>query len=778
MDTQGHHRVKGLIIWVDNPFSLPDYHTQPDHMSIQKPSFPAANLSRLSWDLSKLPVLPILSVDPTNRLEIALHDADVWLYPQPILDTSHHNVLKLAGDMENHEAVWSTWDEVQLSAQDPTKRFMLDVSSYIAAEGVVFILVPNPGEYFDRVWQHFLSSIVYDARSVYAIGPGDFDWPMPIQWLGNTITVAQAQIEEILDAQNLETMESPVDLNMFIEPEEAMFDDFESIEPYGDDNGHEVFHMDHNELEETKPVEDEESTLRLDTAVPEKVYLGEIFDCAVAVRQVISPILKEQDLSRTQSGDIQVSWPAGQDTIHLRIEVSAPTCELFGESQAQFRLRYGEDSPVFYFQLSPKRLGSLSIIVKVYQEDFWLGSARVRTQVSDVIAGIVETTVSSHNLALTHTDLEIRIQGFSQDLAGYPVEAHLSNGSHFDNGVLGIDEQLLPTISNSMDYGDYLWECLFTGPIYDAFIAASASAAAATGNRMRLRLWIDTDAPSLHAIIWERLLNRIHTPPRPMSISAKHPFSRYIGITQGVPDPINQLPVRMLFIVSNPEDLDGYGLASLDITAELENLLDTLNDQTTLHITVLAGENALNHDLQTRLTAAGHSIKYAVVSLENILRTLSAEEPYHIVHILAHGRYVQSRRSSELFLQDNDGYTKIDDDNDIILRLSSISPLPHLVFLAACESARRHPSDKNAYVGLASKLVASGIPAVVAMQDRLPIDAAQKLTGDFYSYLMQHGVVDRALAQARLLLFNPSSPTWSTPVLYMRLKDGQLFNLA
>jgi CHAT domain-containing protein len=97
--------------------------------------------------------------------------------------------------------------------------------------------------------------------------------------------------------------------------------------------------------------------------------------------------------------------------------------------------------------------------------------------------------------------------------------------------------------------------------------------------------------------------------------------------------------------------------------------------------------------------------------------------------------------------------------------------------MAACESANRHPGSQNAYVGLAPKLVACGVPAVVAMQDMLPIDAAQKLTEDFYTYLFQHGVVDRALAQARLLLFKPSLKAWSTPVLYMRLKDGLLFDL-
>ncbi len=784
MSAQNHRHIKGLVIWVEMPFTLPEHHTTPDSQLIQQWQTEAAAFPDIPWDITTLPVLPLLSMDPSARIETALSDSEVWLTPQPILETGHHTVLKLAGDLQNQLALWLAWDDVLSSPDDPDKRFLLEVSTHLADRGIVFILAPAAGDNFMRLWHQFLSLIVYNARAVYAIGPGDFDWPAPIQWLADSLDSAKKQIGEIVTAQNLETTEPTVNLEMLIEPKQAMLDGYESIQPYGKDDMYGAFLPDDYDLEESGQMESvrkenvtaeaEESTLRLDTAVPEKVSLGEMFDLAVAVRQILSPILQEQDLTRTQSGDIQVSWPAGQDTIHLRIEVSAPTCEIIGEAQAKLRLRYGKDSPVFYFQLSPKRLGSLSIIVKVTQEDYWLGSARVRTRVTGEVAGVVETTVLSHKLALTHTDLEIRIGGFAQDLAGYPVEAHLSGGSHYDGGVLAIDENLLPTISHPMDYGDYLWEVLFTGPIYDAYIAASATAATATEGRLRLRLWIDADAPSLHAIIWERLLNRQQTPPQPMSISARRPFSRYIGISQSVPEP-QQTPIRMLFVVSNPADLDG--LASLDATSALNSLLDALEDQSRLHITVLAGDNALTSDLKARLSAAGHTIQEGAASLENIIRTLTGGDTYHILHILAHGRYVQRRSASDLYLQDNDGLTKIVSDNDITLRLSAISPLPHLVFLAACESARRHPGNQNAFVGLASKLVACGVPAVVAMQDMLPIDAAEKLTGDFYAYLILHGVVDRALSQARLLLFDPSSKIWSTPVLYMRLKDGLLFDL-
>ena len=55
-----------------------------------------------------------------------------------------------------------------------------------------------------------------------------------------------------------------------------------------------------------------------------------------------------------------------------------------------------------------------------------------------------------------------------------------------------------------------------------------------------------------------------------------------------------------------------------------------------------------------------------------------------------------------------------------------------LVFLASCESAARDTS--NAFRGLAPCAGGSaGVPAVVAMQDRVAIGAARAFSGTFYA---------------------------------------------
>ena len=96
-----------------------------------------------------------------------------------------------------------------------------------------------------------------------------------------------------------------------------------------------------------------------------------------------------------------------------------------------------------------------------------------------------------------------------------------------------------------------------------------------------------------------------------------------------------------------------------------------------------------------------------------------------------------------------------------------------LVFLASCQTATRSPAD--AFRGFAPALVAAGTPAVLAMQDRVPVDTAQEFARCFYKQLLQHGQVDLAGNQARAALLAGELSGAAIPVLFMRLRWGRLF---
>jgi SIR2-like domain len=75
---------------------------------------------------------------------------------------------------------------------------------------------------------------------------------------------------------------------------------------------------------------------------------------------------------------------------------------------------------------------------------------------------------------------------------------------------------------------------------------------------------------------------------------------------------------------------------------------------------------------------------------------------------------------------------------------------------------------------LAPRLVAAGLPAVLAMQDLVPINTATEFSRSFYGELIEHGQVDRASNAARASVMTARLPGAAIPALFMRLRSGQL----
>lgn len=151
-------------------------------------------------------------------------------------------------------------------------------------------------------------------------------------------------------------------------------------------------------------------TLRLDAAAPASVVAGRPFDLAVALRRPDSPPLAPDDLAQRESAGVGVLWVEGAAFVSLRIQVSAPDCDIAGGDTRPVRLLAGQDGPTVYFQLTPRRAGPLSIIITVYQEMDWIGSARVLTEAgADAAAeprGALAITVASQPLGDAEVNLK------------------------------------------------------------------------------------------------------------------------------------------------------------------------------------------------------------------------------------------------------------------------------------------------------------------------------------------------------------------------------------
>jgi hypothetical protein len=379
-----------------------------------------------------------------------------------------------------------------------------------------------------------------------------------------------------------------------------------------------------------------------------------------------------------------------------------------------------------------------------------------------------------------YTCIQIRIRRQDEGSEVYTVEAELDDGSFFHGSELRLDRQaLLVADRDPEEYGLELFYALFSGPVRRAYDLATGRAEAKTEGRLRVRLWIDDSAAELHALPWERLYHMHRGQTLPLSTSKLTPFSRYTGLPIPDPQPITMRPIRMLVAISNPRDLPP-GLSPIDVEREIENLRQALGDLLRgeqIGVTLMPGRSGLSSELRIRLEDEGYQIHDGITGLENILR-MSTD--CHVFHFLGHGHFKRQgdhgRGTAVLYLEGEDGRWEVIKDDDLVPRLGASDPLPHLIFLAACESAKRDANTEHPFVGLAPRLVEIGVPAIVAMQDVVPMALARQLTGDFYRHLLEHGLVDLALNQARLLLFERQETDWAIPVLLTRLKEGRLFS--
>src|SRR5690606_19372092 len=101
-----------------------------------------------------------------------------------------------------------------------------------------------------------------------------------------------------------------------------------------------------------------------------------------------------------------------------------------------------------------------------------------------------------------------------------------------------------------------------------------------------------------------------------------------------------------------------------------------------------------------------------------------------------------------------------------------------VAILNACETGLL--SSTQSMVGLGPRLLQRQLAAVVAMQYPITQAAAAVFTREFYRSLATGFPVDAAVSEARkgiYLATNGATPEWGTPVLFLRAKDGRLFEV-
>ncbi|MEZ4869996.1 MAG: SUMF1/EgtB/PvdO family nonheme iron enzyme [Caldilineaceae bacterium] len=267
------------------------------------------------------------------------------------------------------------------------------------------------------------------------------------------------------------------------------------------------------------------------------------------------------------------------------------------------------------------------------------------------------------------------------------------------------------------------------------------------GVRIRLRL---SETPELADLPWEFLYDAGQS--HFLAYSTTTPLVRYLDLAQTVPALAVPPPLNILVMIANPRD---HGYANLDVEAEwrkVHSALANLQQRGLVQV--------------TRLEAA---------TLSALQRQLRRDD-YHIFHFVGHGGFDRQTQSGVLLLEDEQGRSRRVSGHYLGALLRDHFSL-RLALLNACEGARTSRFDP--FAGVAQHLVQQGIPAVIAMQFEITDQAAITLAHEFYSALADNYGVDAALTEARKALYTAGNDIeWGTPVLYMRVQRGELFDLA
>ena len=292
-------------------------------------------------------------------------------------------------------------------------------------------------------------------------------------------------------------------------------------------------------------------------------------------------------------------------------------------------------------------------------------------------------------------------------------------------------------------FGNDLFNSVFQSRVRDVYRDSYAQARA-EGKGLRVTLALN-DAPALMNLPWEFL----YDDPAFLSISTLTPVVRYLNLPRARrPLPV-QPPLRILAMISAPSDA-----VVLDIEHEKRLLEEALSD----------------------LVASGG---VEITWLEDAtLRALQRElrrGPYHVFHFIGHGGYDHTAEDGVLLLEDEQGRGRRVSGSQLGTMLADHTTL-RLGVLNACEGART--SIEDPFAGVAASLVQREIPAVIGMQFEITDRAAIIFAGEFYAALADGYPADSAVAEARKAVFADANDIeWGTPVLFMRVPDGRIFDV-
>ncbi|HEY9710485.1 MAG TPA: CHAT domain-containing protein, partial [Oculatellaceae cyanobacterium] len=324
------------------------------------------------------------------------------------------------------------------------------------------------------------------------------------------------------------------------------------------------------------------------------------------------------------------------------------------------------------------------------------------------------------------------------------------------------EEPVSQSSLNLVALGQQLYNALFQGSLRDSWIMAQAIAQN-QGKVLRLRLGLK--GTRLPRLPWEVL----HEGDRPLATGIEVAFSRYQLGTE-----------RKRLVTKRSSGSNDGSPCESDQTLRILMVIASPSDQETLELSQEA--NHLKNELSRRPFNNSRKIELDILEQpgrEQLTQSLEQGQ-YQVFHYAGHSNLGES--GGDLYLVSNKtGLTETLTGDDLAGLLANNNV--QMAIFNSCRGAYTATSnalDNRKERNLAEALVKRGIPAVLAMAERIPDEVALTLTRLFYRNLNQDYPIDLSLSRARqglISAYGSNQLYWALPVLYLHREfNGLLTN--
>ena len=292
--------------------------------------------------------------------------------------------------------------------------------------------------------------------------------------------------------------------------------------------------------------------------------------------------------------------------------------------------------------------------------------------------------------------------------------------------------------------GIALFTALLPSPINNIWHEARGR----VGDEGVLRLRLDVRDHELMNIPWEL----VNDESSYLALSTHTPVLRYLH-EHASRRPVESLrPLNVLLVASTPADLPHLAKIEQEINAVKDSLRNLERDGK------IGRLETLEHATTAKLHAA----------------LATSSKSYDIVHFMGHGIFRDGR--GYLILEDDSGNSNPREGESVgdLFRNTRV----RLLFLNACDTGISAPDEW--LIGVAHAAHASGVPAVIAMQQTILDQAAAKFAGAFYRALEPNQPLEICLGAAREAIkddLGPDSAEWAIPVMFSNAPPRELYSL-